>query len=53
MRIGAQLFTVYDYCRTLRDLSETLQRIADIGYTSVYVSGTCDFEAEWLAVRKT
>lgn len=49
MRVGAQLYTVYDYCQSLKDLSETLQKIADIGYTTVHVSGTCDFEAEWLA----
>lgn len=48
MRIGAQLYTVRDFCKTLEDFSETLKRIADIGYTTVQVSGTCDFEPRWL-----
>ncbi len=49
MKIGAQLYTVHDHCKTLDDFSETLKKIADIGYTYVQVSGSCDFEADWLA----
>ena len=49
MKIGAQLFTVHDYCKTLEDFSETLKRLADMGFTAVQVSGTCAYEAEWLA----
>jgi sugar phosphate isomerase/epimerase len=49
MKIGAQLYTLHDYCKTLEDFAETLKRVADMGYTAVQVSGTCDFEAEWLA----
>ena len=48
MKIGAQLFTVRDYATDLEGFSETLKRVADIGYTTVQVSGTCPFEAEWL-----
>ncbi|MBE6667352.1 MAG: sugar phosphate isomerase/epimerase [Ruminococcaceae bacterium] len=48
MKIGAQLFTVRDFATNLEDFSETLKKIADIGYTTVQVSGTCEFEAEWL-----
>ena len=48
MKIGAQLYTVRDYCRTLDDFSETLKKVADIGYTTVQVSGTCPYEAGWL-----
>lgn len=48
MQIGAQLFTVKDYCKDLDSFSETLRRIADIGYKNVQVSGTCEFEAQWL-----
>lgn len=51
MKIGAQLFTVRDFTRTLDDFAETLKKIADIGYTTVQVSGTCPFEAEWLRDR--
>lgn len=48
MRIGAQMFTTRGTCQTLEGFSETLKRIADIGYEIVQVSGTCPFEAEWL-----
>ncbi len=48
MKIGAQLYTVREYCKDLSSFSETLTKIADIGYTTVQVSGTCEFEAQWL-----
>ncbi len=48
MIIGAQLYTVRDFTKNLPDFAETLKKVADIGYTTVQVSGTCDFEAEWL-----
>ena len=48
MKIGAQLYTLRDFCRNPDDFSETLKKVADIGYTSVQVSGTCPYEAEWL-----
>ena len=48
MQIGAQLYTVRDYCRTLPDFSETLKKIADIGYRTVQVSGTCAYDPAWL-----
>ena len=49
MKIGAQLYSLRDYCKTLEDFKETLKKVADMGYTSVQVSGTCAYEAEWLA----
>lgn len=48
MKIGAQLYTVREFCKTSEDFAETLKKIADIGYRTVQVSGTCAFEAEWL-----
>lgn len=48
MEIGAQLYTVRDYCKTLEDFEETLKKIADIGYVNVQVSGSCAFAPEWL-----
>ena len=41
MELGAQLFTLRDYCKTLPDFAETLTRVADMGYKTVQVSGTC------------
>jgi len=48
MEIGAQLYTVRDFCKSLEDFSETLKKVADIGYKYVQVSGTCEFDALWL-----
>lgn len=48
MEIGAQLYTVREFCKNLDDFSKTLKRVADIGYTNVQVSGSCDYEPEWL-----
>lgn len=48
MVIGAQLYTIHDYTKDLVSFSESLKKIADIGYTKVQVSGTCPYEAEWL-----
>jgi len=48
MRIGAQLYTVHDFCQTLDDFENTLKKVADIGYEIVQVSGTCPYEGEWL-----
>lgn len=48
MQIGAQLYTVRSYTQTLSDFSETLEKLAHIGYHAVQVSGTCAYDAEWL-----
>ncbi len=48
MEVGAQLFTLRDQCKTLDDFSETLKKVADMGFRNVQVSGVCDFEPEWL-----
>ena len=48
MVLGAQLYTVRDFAKDLDSFSETLKKVADIGYKTVQVSGTCDFEADWL-----
>ncbi len=48
MEIGAQLYTVRDFCKDPDALAETLKKIADIGYKHVQVSGTCAYEAGWL-----
>ena len=48
MKIGAQLFTVRDFTKDLESFSETLKKVADIGYEYVQVSGTCAYEGAWL-----
>ena len=49
MKIGVQLYTLRDYCKSTADFAETLKKVADMGYTSVQVSGTCEYEGDWLA----
>ena len=39
MEIGAQLYTVRDFCKTTEDFSQTLKKIADIGYKNVHFAG--------------
>ena len=51
MEIGAQMYTTRESCQTLEGFAETLTRIADIGYRTVQVSGTCPFEGEWLKAQ--
>ncbi len=48
MNIGAQFYTVRNQCQTLEDFALTLRKVADIGYKTVQISGTCPYEAEWL-----
>lgn len=48
MEIGAQLFTVRDFCKDKSEFAVTLEKIADIGYRNVQVSGTCPYEPQWL-----
>lgn len=48
MKIGAQLFTLRDFCKNIDDFAKTLEKVADIGYKYVQVSGTCEFDANWL-----
>ena len=48
MILGAQMFTVRELCQDTKGLSETLKKIADIGYTTVQVSGTCEYDPAWL-----
>ncbi|MBQ9251496.1 MAG: sugar phosphate isomerase/epimerase [Clostridia bacterium] len=48
MEIGAQFYTVREHCQNLEDFAESLKKVADIGYRTVQISGTCPFPADWL-----
>lgn len=48
MKLGAQLFTVRDFAKDTVSLEKTLEKIADIGYTAVQLSGVCPYDAEWM-----
>ncbi len=51
MLIGAQLYTLRDACKTPEGLDDTLKRVADMGMTTVQLSGVCAYEADWMAER--
>lgn len=48
MKIGAQFYTLREFCKTPEGLSQALRKVADIGYTTVQISGTCPFDPVWL-----
>ena len=39
MLLGAQSYTIRTYCQNEQDFRESMRRIADIGYTTVQLSG--------------
>jgi sugar phosphate isomerase/epimerase len=47
--LGAQLYTLRDFCKTPPEIAETLKKVAKIGYTSVQISGIGAVEAKDLA----
>ena len=49
MLLGVQLYTLREHTQTLSDLAETLKKVADMGYTSVQISGTCPYDTAWMA----
>ena len=48
MIIGAQFYTIHDFCKDLAGLEESLKKVADIGYTTVQLSGVCPYDPEWM-----
>jgi len=48
MRIGAQFFTLREFCKTPEGLAESLRKVADIGYRTVQISGTCPYDPLWM-----
>ncbi len=46
IKIGAQYYTVREFCRDLKGFDETCKKVSEIGYKSIQLSGTGDFEAE-------
>ncbi len=47
MKLGAQFFTLRDSCKDLSGLEESMKKVADIGYTSIQLSGVCPYDGEW------
>lgn len=51
MKIGAQFYTLREYCRDLRGLETSMKKVADIGFSSIQLSGVCAYEGEWAAEK--
>jgi sugar phosphate isomerase/epimerase len=51
MKIGAQFYTIRDFCTTTAALDESMKKVADIGYKHIQLSGVCAYEADWMAER--
>lgn len=51
MKLGAQFYTLRDSCKDLAGLEETMKRVADMGYSSIQLSGVCAYEGEWAAEK--
>lgn len=48
MEIGAQFYTLRNFCKDTDSFAETLKKVAEIGYKTVQISGTCPFDPKWL-----
>ena len=44
--IGAQYYTIRDFCQTLEDFRESCRKVREIGYKVVQLSGIGDFEGK-------
>ncbi len=51
MKIGAQFYTIRDFCKTPEQLDESMKRVADMGYRHIQLSGTCAYDPNWMAER--
>lgn len=52
MILGAQLYTLRAFTKNLEEFEETLKKVAEIGYTSIHLSGvSCEYTPEWIAEK--
>jgi sugar phosphate isomerase/epimerase len=51
MILGAQFYTLRDFCKTLEGLDESMKKVADMGFTAIQLSGVCAYEPEWVAEK--
>ena len=45
MKIGAQFYTIRNFCKTTEELERSIDKVADIGYKSIQLSGVCPYDA--------
>lgn len=46
LKIGAQYYTIRDYCKTIEDFDLSCKKVSEMGYKAVQLSGIGDFSAE-------
>lgn len=51
MILGAQFYTLRDFCKTTEGLDETMKKVADMGFTAIQLSGVCAYDPDWVAER--
>lgn len=51
MILGAQFFTLREFCKDLNGLDDSMKKVADIGFKSIQLSGVCEYEGEWVAEK--
>ncbi len=49
MKLGAQFFTLRDYCGTNEMWENTLKKVADIGYEYIQLTAQPDYDADFMA----
>lgn len=52
-RIGAQLYTLREFCQTAEDFDDTLKKVSEIGYKIIQVSGIGPISAADIKNRRT
>ena len=51
MILGAQLFTLRNFCKTPEGLDDTLKKVAEMGFTAVQLSGIGEYDADFVTER--
>ena len=46
IKLGAQYFTIRDYCQTVEDFDTSCKKVSEIGYKYIQLSGIGDFSAD-------
>ena len=52
MKLGAQYFTIREFCQSLEDFDASCKKVADMGYSIVQLSGIGDFSGEDIRKQK-
>ena len=45
-KIGAQLYTIRDFCQTKEDFEESMEKLSKIGYKVIQLSGIGNIDAK-------